>query len=362
MNPSKFCFSLFFLIVLCPALFAQRATITGRVLDAQTQAPIPHTEVFISGTTLGCITDSAGYFELKIPFLPCTLVADHIAYESYIYTLQNTEKLLIKLEPRNFDIHEVEVSGKNRRKRNLRFFYSHFIEEYREKIKILNDSTLIFERDDMHFTARSNEPLIIENNYLGYRIKLFLDEFTVTSTDGPNGEQIPLNSMNGGYVTKLKGYHYYEPMENEKQLKQSYFENNRRLTYYGSYRHFLKSIYNNDPGAEGYKIKIYPENIDAAFYQIEEKESINLARQYIILADTLAVQYRFDDDEYPIPAEFLSDRYHYNMRKSFIYSTKQPFTIRSNGTSPDLNFIIQGRMDKKNFANSLPDDYTPPKR
>ena len=361
MKPTRFSVSLLLFCILTTSVFAQQ-TISGRITDAETQLPVPHAEVFISGTTLGCISDSTGYFKLKIPFLPCTLVADHVAYESYISTLQNTNELLIKLDQSNFDIHEVQVSGKNRRKRNLRFFYTHFIEDYSNKIEVKNDSALIFDRDEMQFTARSKEPLIIENNYLGYRIKLFLEEFTVTSTDGPKGKQIALNSPRGGFITKLKGYHYYETLENEKPDRKSYFNNNRRITYHGSYRHFLKSIYDNEPGKQGYKIFKYPKKIDAAFYQIEEKEPKNQARQYIILADTLAIQYRFDDDEYPIPAEYLSDRDHYNVRESFIYSTKQPFTIRSNGTSPDPNFIIEGRMDKKNFANSLPDDYVPPKR
>ncbi len=48
-------------------------------------------------------------------------------------------------------------------------------------------------------------------------------------------------------------------------------------------------------------------------------------------------------------------------RKSFIYPIKQPFTIHSNETSPNPNFIIKGNMNIKIFANSLPENYTPAK-
>jgi hypothetical protein len=150
----------------------QSKSISGIVTNSETGKPIPHVEVFISGTTSGCITDSLGIFNLKIPFVPCTLVADHVAYKSFIKTVENDiSKLKISLTPSNYTVDEVTITGKNKRKRNLRFFYSHFISENKSEIKILNDSVLVFKRDKMEFIASSNEPLIIINQLLGYKIK-----------------------------------------------------------------------------------------------------------------------------------------------------------------------------------------------
>ncbi|WP_297086856.1 carboxypeptidase-like regulatory domain-containing protein [uncultured Draconibacterium sp.] len=339
---------------------AQQIILEGRVTHAQTQEPIPHTEVFISGTTIGCISDSLGNFSLKAPFFPCVLVADHVAFDAHIKTLKESSKLHIQLHPSNYNISGVNVSGKNKRKRNLRFFYSHFIRQYRDKIEVLNDSNLVFNRDEMQFLASSKNALLIENNYLGYRIKLVLQEFSVKMYDGPEGQQIPLKSLDGGEVMKLKGYFYYEPLDKEQPHKADYFNHNRRITYHGSYRHFLKSIYDNNPGAEGYKIKVYPETEAAAFYELENNELSTPAKEFAIQAQKLEVFYRFDDDLFPIPEEFLTDRYYFSQKKSVIYPSRQSFTIRPNGTSPNVNFIIDGYMDMKNFANSLPEDYTPP--
>ena len=130
-------FFIFILQVICiPITQAQeiktsinkKQFLSGNIIDTKTLKPIPHVEVFISGSTSGCITDSLGNFNLKIPFFPCTLVADHVAYESFITTLEKQkEKLKIALSPSLFSISEISVSGKNKRKRNLRFFYSRFI-------------------------------------------------------------------------------------------------------------------------------------------------------------------------------------------------------------------------------------------
>ena len=362
MTPARFSVSLFIFCILASNLFAQQQTISGRITDAETHLPIPHTEIFISGTTVGVITDTLGNFSIKVPFLPCTLVADHVSYDSYIKAIDKRQQLNIELVPSNFSLDEVNISAKNKRRRNLRYFYEHFLGESPQKTSILNDSVLVFQRDKMQFSATSTDPLIVENNYLGYRIKVILEEFKVIAREGPNGKQLALNSPNGGEVLQLKGYYYYEALEMEQPSKAVYFTKNRRLAYHGSYRHFLKSIFDNNPGAQGYQISIFPGEQTAAFYQIENSKLSTQTKEYIILAKKLEIYYRFDEADYPIPEEFLHDRFTYSQRKSVFYPVKAPFLIRSNGTSPNLNFVIDGAMDVTNFANSLPEDYTPPKR
>lgn len=349
------------LIVISTA-FAKEKNVSGIVVDAQTGKPIPHVGVFVSGTTSGCITDSLGFFNLKVPYYPCVIIADHVAYESFIKAVENNTKLHIELRSSNFSINEVSVSGKNKRKRNLRYFYSHFIRENRNKINIQNDSVLVFQRDEMRFQASTKEPLILVNNYLGYRIKVVLNEFEVIALDSPNGKQIPLNSLDGGEVMQVTGHYLYEPLENEIPEKAEYFAENRRVTYYGSYRHFLKSIYDNNPGQHGYEITVKQAKGKAVFYEIvSEKNNLNY-KEFVIQADTLNVTYYFDDNKFPIPNEEVRGKFYLNTRRSTIYSTKQPFIIRPNGTSPKLTFIINGMMAMKSFANSLPEDYEPPMR
>jgi len=147
--------------------------LSGTVINSETRKPIPHAEIFISGTTRGCISDMQGNFILEVPYIPCTLVADHISYESFITPIVNKNEVLeITLKTNVFSIEEVKISGKNKRKKNLRYFYSYFIRKNKNKFEVLNDSVLYFKSDKKEFVAYSNEPLIIINKILGYKTKL----------------------------------------------------------------------------------------------------------------------------------------------------------------------------------------------
>lgn len=342
----------------------QSKGISGIVTNSETGKPIPHVEVFISGTTRGCITDSLGEFNLKIPFVPCTLVADHVAFESFIKTVaKDTGELEISLTPSNYEVDEVIISGKNKRKRNLRFFYSHFIPENKSEIKILNDSVLVFKRDKMEFIAFSDKPLIIINQLLGYKIKVILNQFTVYSVKSAGGSRTPLNSVDGGIVSSLKGVYYYESLENNSREKSVGFIKNRRLKYFGSYRHFLKAIYDDDLKMQGFNIKAIPANkeVEECKEIIPSQNSIrtNSIKRFQFNTDKLEVSYCFDDEDKPVNLNFMRERSFYNYKISTLYSSKGTFSIRENGTSPNLNFIIDGPLAPKNFTNSLPDDYLP---
>ncbi len=342
----------------------QSKSISGIVTNSKTGKPIPHVEVFISGTTCGCITDSLGMFSLKAPFVPCTLVADHVAYESFITTInKKLSELTVSLIPSNFSVDEVLVTGKNKRRRNLRFFYSHFIPENRSDIKILNDSVLIFKRDKMEFIATSKEPLIIVNQLLGYKIKVILSQFIVYSVKSAGGARTPLNSSDGGFVSSMKGAYYYESMENDLHQKSAEFIRNRRLNYNGSYRHLLKAMYDEDILIQGFAMKSIP--VDKELVEFEEilleDNSIQASsnKLFVFNADKLEISYCYDDEKNPVNLNFMRDSRFYNYKFSTLYSSKKAFVIRENGTSPNLNFIIDGPLAPKNFTNSLPDDYLP---
>ncbi len=342
----------------------QLKNISGVVTNSKTGDPIPHVEVFISGTTNGCTTDSLGKFSLKAPFIPCTLVADHVAFEAFITTIsKKLSELSISLIPSNFSVDEVLVTGKNKRRRNLRFFYSHFIPENRSEIKILNDSVLVFKRDKMEFIATSNKPLIIVNQLLGYKIKVILNQFKVYSVKSAGGTRTPLNSSDGGYVSSMKGAYYYESMENDSHQKSAEFIRNRKLNYYGSYRHLLKAMYDEDILMQGFAIKSIPVNKGVEEFEeiILEENSTQASsnKMFVFNADKLEISYCYDDEKNPVNLNFMRDSRFYNYKYSTLYSSKETFAIRENGTSPNLNFIIDGPLAPKNFTNSLPDDYLP---
>ena len=60
-------------------------TLTGRVLDSLTQAPVLFATVYLDGTTIGATTDEEGRFSLPIPseYLPATLVVSQLNYATW---------------------------------------------------------------------------------------------------------------------------------------------------------------------------------------------------------------------------------------------------------------------------------------
>jgi len=57
---------IFILVLLFPiAVFAQRASLTGRVVDAVSNEPLPFVNIIVSGSAIGTTTDLDGNFILK---------------------------------------------------------------------------------------------------------------------------------------------------------------------------------------------------------------------------------------------------------------------------------------------------------
>ena len=74
----------------CGMLWAQQR-IKGQVLDALDQSPLEGVSVYFDGTSLGTITNAAGFFELPLSQkINATLVVSYLGYETRsIADLQN---------------------------------------------------------------------------------------------------------------------------------------------------------------------------------------------------------------------------------------------------------------------------------
>ena len=56
--------------------------ITGRVIDADDQAPVPAATVLLANSTLGTTTSDSGTFAMRVPDGPLTLTVRRIGYTS----------------------------------------------------------------------------------------------------------------------------------------------------------------------------------------------------------------------------------------------------------------------------------------
>ncbi len=344
----------FFLLIFQQLLLAETNNhlLTGRVIDQESNAPIKNVELFISGATVGTTTNENGEFTLKTPFLPCHLVVMHISYQSVVLPITKSDHFSIKLSKLNHGINEVSVKGKNMRKRNLRLFYDYFLwNTDKHQIQVLNDSILKFKRDKYDFHAYCNAPLIVRNNNLGYNIKILIQDFHVCKKE--KGKKALLNSGRAG-IFKLKAYHYYLEMGQFNAEQRTKITNNRREHYYGSLRHFFSSLYLGKLKENGFLVKAKKDSMRYPFVlTLAQKDS----KRYKFNSNIISVVYYEDYDESPINLNYEYNGYRYHP-SSFISLGKE-FEVRSNGTSPELQFEVKGYMGSSSPANTLPDDYNP---
>jgi len=299
---------------------------------------------------------------VKVPFFPCTLVADHVSYESFIKPFNGCKNNLeILLSPGMFSIDEVKVTGKSNRKKNLRFFYSHFIKKDKNKIEILNDSVLYFRSTKKEFIAYTNEPLIIINKVLGYKTKLTMNRFRVIRTEYPNGPKLKLNSVKGEDYIQISGFYFYEELKTNSLKEILAYQKNRRNRYFGSDRHFLKSVYNDNSKLQGFQWEVFPGNRDLkGIRKVENFDTGFTGKNFIVDCDSLKVTYSYGKNRYPSNYSLQGKSKNPSFEVSTIYRSNVIFTLRENGTSPNVSFIVTGPMTSvNNLANSLPMDYDP---
>ena len=90
--------------------------ISGRVLDQTTNSPIPHTNVFISNSSLGDISNHDGIFSISnIYTKSCSLIISYMGYDQKIIELQfpNDDKndYEIPLQPKVLFTKEISIFG-----------------------------------------------------------------------------------------------------------------------------------------------------------------------------------------------------------------------------------------------------------
>ena len=164
--------------------------IKGQVLDALDQSPLEGVSVYFDGTSLGTITNAAGFFELPLSQkINATLVVSYLGYETRsIADLQNlsdgfTAKIF--LEEAVVSLDEVVLEPDTwSRERKYRLFKRTFLGEdtAAQRTKILNPEVLRFYYNKQTATlyAYASAPLNIQNKYLGYLVRYALIDFELS--------------------------------------------------------------------------------------------------------------------------------------------------------------------------------------
>jgi hypothetical protein len=234
-------------IIISPCAFNQ--VITGIVADEKDRKPIELASVYINGTFVGTHTDQNGHFELDISryrTMPLTVSAMGY-YSTTVSGFKSSKSLLILLKPKVFELNEVIITDKSLsrvRKKNLRIFEEEFLgtTPNAARCTILNKDDIKFIYDDKNDTLKAYalNPIILENNSLGYKITYFLDEFEFDMKN---------------QATFFTGNILFNEDLSVSWEQKKIFNTAREIAYKGSRMQFIRTLWNNSFESAGYLIR-----------------------------------------------------------------------------------------------------------
>lgn len=326
---------LFFIIINC-VIYSQN--ISGTVIDDRTKEPLFGATVYIDGTTIGVITDLKGDFQLELKkTLNSPVVISHLGYKTKIVQSEKftTPKNIYLVQKRtNLDEIILPPDGWSREKK-LRIFKSEFLgkSSSSKNCKILNSKniTLIYNSNKNTLTAFSDNPIIITNKYLDYKISYNLVDFEVQFKNSTNG-------LKYSHSVYYAGTSFFSDLSSETRKKRI---SKREKEYYGSLIHFMRCLSN----------KTLVENNFEIYYN---GSHANPYQYFKISYEQELTKVELTVDRITILFNNIDQSSMENMNNNDV------FYIDKNGNhSPPNSLLFRGNFGFKRISNMLPLDYSP---
>ncbi len=222
-------------------------SISGQIIDSTTEKPVAYVNIFLANTTLGTTSDSSGFYIIKnIPPGNYSLVVSHISYNTDVRSVQvlNAHKTLnFQLYPAVLHMPAVHIQGTRDKdwRQQFEIFKKEFLgySENAESCEFLNPEVLnIVKQSPTAYRAQTIRPLELVHHNFGYRITLFVNSF--------------ISSENQITYAVLPAFEELSP-KNQSELQA--WQQHRRQAYYGSYRHFFKSLFARQFAAAGFSVE-----------------------------------------------------------------------------------------------------------
>lgn len=343
------------------AVFAQQKyTIEGAVLSIKDNATLPYIHVFLEGTTVGTQTDNEGNFRLhNVVKGNYNLVFSMIGFETFVQKIEISDKnikLKIGLKEDIKSLQEAKVLGSRDKvwEKQYKAFEKAFLgnDINKNEVKVLNKEIMNFNETNGVLTAKANQPIIIENLSLGYKISYILQNFELKKE-----------------TTSYRGLAHYEPLKAENLVQENNWIKNRKNAYEGSIAHFLKSLLNNTLKEDGFDAYFLNPNFvnkkesSLSFYDITNDRHLAVHPTEIVSQiPDIKELYRI---KWKLPMEVV-----YNKRRvaRAVYAdAPHPYSllvpkltvwVAPNGNLLDPYSIeIKGDMGKRGIAELLPLDF-----
>jgi hypothetical protein len=215
-----------------------QVNVSGLIHNSTNNLAVPDVSIYLNNTKIGASSNASGYYQMK-GVMPGVyeIIVSHIGYNMISKRVEVRSEdinLDFSIIPKIKELHNILVMTKDKRGEWLTIFRQSFLGTSfaADKTKILNESAVIFEAGATPgaIKAFSEQPLIIENKELGYRVHFDLVEFFYDSRE---------------MVTYFKGFSRFEEISTDAAALKR-FEKNRLKYYYGSSQHFFHALLADD--------------------------------------------------------------------------------------------------------------------
>ena len=363
-----------------------QSTISGKVVSASDQAPIPFATVYFDGTTVGTTTDEAGTYQLSLAgiSLPATLVVTHLNFTTATRAVREAgEQPGWSLAPAVNEFAAVEVGDRNHRVENLKEFREALLgtDEWGRTAELEQTDRLIFDRtyavdtmrnadvlieryglpDDLRaaewspdgksltferaadLRVRGTGPLSVDVPALGYRISAGSLRFT---SDYAAGSRVSMAT------------YYFQPYEGASGRPKKKHARNRRRAYYASSQHFLRALYHDRLDEEGYAVF---ETVNGDPVPLDLQKHLRPGEYGTkvftgLTGKKVAIIYYHDRRGAPFPPE---RRRRARYVTSYLFVSGEETAFRSDGTVGAVSPAFGGPMGLQPVTRLLPSDYTP---
>lgn len=231
MNYINYFFRLSLLLLITNPLPGQ--VIKGEVRAYETDEPVPFAHVYFNSSMRGTTTDENGYFVLSTKdFEAQHVVVSCVGFDSWILKeWQEGKYYRIYLKPSSNVLTELYITSKDiPRERKERMFLREFLGTTKNglscTIENLDEVMLVYFRDSRTLKAFCDNPLIIRNKSLGYKIRYYLDNFE-------------LDQEHMFY----RGYYMFEDDTTLTRHELASAQKRREKAYDGSRMHFFRELW-----------------------------------------------------------------------------------------------------------------------
>lgn len=349
---------LYVFFTLC-AFSQNTLSISGNVKN-HTGQNVESVTVYVDGGSKYARTDSNGDYILS-NLTPGTYniavsIVGYAPQKKNVILKNSSGSVSFIIKEQQIALKEVVIGSNSKRKELLKTFIERFLgpTENAKSCEILNTDIIEFTTEKAILMATSPDYLVIENRNLGYRIKYLLKRFTFNATRN---------------LTSYAGDCIFEEMKGSLNERTKWAEN-RRKVYYGSFMHYLRSIYAGTDVSEGFKtftfidpkqlllkkelvdMKKYISKIDSTFIKLSFKQSLT------VVYDKKPA---FKLSKLEAEDELTSMNFvRFGLRSTEISLYLDYTIVDPNGNYLDYrSFLLHGHWGNLQMGDRLPLDYDP---